>query len=338
MPQRYRQPEYARTHGWRWCWTNCVGGVLGGLPYPTGDETQIGGLTTHPPFPRNWQQTYWQWTPWPLIGCWEGTLVGNCSVTTSISSYRLWTTLAVFHIAGCRPFAKHRAKSLDKGAHSTSAQVFKTLAGMLSGPVALEATSRCSSRCTVGERKWMLLMILCVRSRVGGIFLSVMSSWSRLHLEAKYWPKQFALSLLNTCSVPSGLLIVGKEEFRCSPPARLMVDHHCLSVRLPLASRSFNRVVCVTRARWSCAVQDRVACRALCRCWGEGAWVIRFHARCLGVTDSLHSGVHHDGSEGRETSAREGMNFLIPDRIRLVTLSHDWSGSPVIKDSQSLSL
>ena len=48
---------------------------------------------------------------------------------------------------------------------------------------------------------------------------------------------KLALSWLRTCSLPSAPLIVGKQELRCTPPARLTVDHHCLSVISPLVGR-----------------------------------------------------------------------------------------------------
>ena len=167
-------------------------------------------------------------------------------------------------------------------------------------------------------------MCSCVRCRVAGVLFSVRSFRPRLHLETKYWAKQLALSWLSTCSLPSASVIVGKLELRCTPPARLTVDHHCLSVMLPLARRCRSWATWSACALWRRVAQARVAWRAFTRCWGDGDRDICFHASCLAETASLHSGVHHERSVGCVTSSiRDGMNCFIPGTILLETYSQD---------------
>ena len=126
-----------------------------------------------------------------------------------------------------------------------------------------------------------------------------------------------AFSWLRTCSLPSQPVIVGKFELRCTPLARLTVDHYCLSVMLPLATRCPSWAVWSACALWRSVEQARVAWRAFTRCWRDRD--IYFHASCLAETASLHSGVHHEGPDGRVTSIRHGMNCFIPDKILLET-------------------
>ena len=106
------------------------------------------------------------------------------------------TTRATFHACGWWPVLKDREKRRARGPASSVAHSLSTLAGILSGPVALEESSLAKCRRTVSARKWILVIAgVSLSPEAAGRLFTDMSE-ARLHFLEKKEPKQFAFARL----------------------------------------------------------------------------------------------------------------------------------------------
>ena len=236
------------------------------------------------------------------------------------------TTLAVFQAEGWTSCSKHSENRRARGVAKTALHTFRTLAGTPSGPVALAGSSWPRRRLTVDGRKRIRQSVEEHREGNRGISVALKSPSSRRHFLAKKRPKHSAISSDVSNSLPWSSRMTGMPPWRPTPPAFLTEDHHSLLCNEPLESRLRMRAVSWAFAWLRQVIESDEA--VLYASWLALSWFFLhlFHAVCFARTAAVHSGVHHEGSEGLVISFLEGMNCCIPSSILFVRPSQAFAG------------